>query len=340
MMMNPEVSVIIPAYNSEQYLQRAIVSVLDQTYYNLEVIVVDDASTDGTVEIARSFNDKRLKIIENQQNLGVSGARNRALKAARGNWIALLDSDDWYAPERIEKLLLAARENNADLIADDLYLVRDGEFHPWSTLLRENGNPISSVELIDAVKFIESDRLPPVTASRTWSFGYTKPLIKKEFLIKNNLNYDEDIKVGEDFALYLRCLLHQGRYIFLPQAYYFYRNRESSLSTRTPTEYLAQSCQVTQYFMDTEPSVRNNFELFMAMSKNLIIFEKRLTHERIIKSIKQTNLLNTIKEILAHPHSGVDLLAKLLVIARRKITTNFLLKKEEKYNFEKMEIEI
>ncbi len=339
-MMNPEISVIIPTYNSEQYLSQAIASALNQTYYNLEVIVVDDASRDGTLQVASSFQDKRLKIIENQENLGVSGARNRGLKAARGNWIALLDSDDWYAPERIEKLLLAAREHDADLVADDLFLVREGEFYPWSTLLKENGNPISSVELIDAVKFIESDRLPPVTAPKTWSLGYSKPLIKKEFLTRNNLNYDEEIKVGEDFALYLRCLLCQAQYIFVPQAYYFYRNRESSLSTRTPTEYLAQSCQITQYFIDTEVSVQTDFELFMAMSKNLIIFEKRLAYERIIESIKQKDLLNTIKEILAHPHLGVDLFAKLLVIARRKITSNLLAKKERAYNCEDLEIEI
>ena len=339
-MMNPEVSVIIPAYNSEKYLFQAIASALNQTYDNLEVIVVDDASTDQTVRIARSFRDKRLKILENKQNLGVSGARNRALQAARGNWIALLDSDDWYAPQRIEKLLLAARENDADLVADDLYLVSDHESHPWSTLLRENGNSMSSVKLIDAVKFIESDRLPPVTAPKTWSLGYTKPLIRKEFLEKNNLNYDEDIKVGEDFALYLRCLLRQARYIFVPQAYYFYRNREFSLSTRTPTEYLVQSCQITQYFIDTEVSVKTDFELFMAMSKNLIIFEKRLAYEGIIKSIKQKDLLTTFKQLLDYPYLGVNLLEKLLVIARCKITANLLPKKEGAYNFEELEMEI
>ena len=340
MMMNPEVSVIIPAYNSEQYLSKAIASVLDQTYYNLEVIVVDDASSDQTLQVAQSFKDQRLKIIQNKQNLGVSGARNRALAVARGNWIALLDSDDWYAPKRIEKLLLTAWENNADLIADDLYLVRDGEFYPWSTLIKENGDSISSVELIDAVKFVESDRLPPVTASRTWSLGYTKPLIRKDFLIKNNLNYDEDLKVGEDFALYLRCLLNQARFIFVPQAYYFYRNREFSLSTRTPIDYLTESCQMIQYFMDLEPSIRNDVELFMAMSNNLIIFEQRLVYERIIKSIKQKDLLNTIKEILAHPYVGVDLLTKLLVIARRKIITNLLPKQEKTYNCKKLEIDV
>ncbi|MGF1541076.1 MAG: glycosyltransferase family 2 protein [Pleurocapsa sp.] len=339
-MIRPEVSIIIPAYNSEQYLHGAIASALGQTYYNIEVIVVDDASTDGTLEVARSFKDSRLKIIENQHNLGVSGARNRALQVARGQWIALLDSDDWYAPERIAQLLIAADEQDADLVADDLYLVREGEYYPWSTLLRENNHSLSSVELIDGVKFIESDRLAPVNTGRTWSLGYTKPLMKKQFLHQNNLNYDEDIKVGEDFALYLKCLLRQARYIVVPQAYYFYRNREFSLSTRTPAEYLKQSSQLTQYFINTETSIQSDRQLLMAMSKNLIIFEERLAYERILKSLKQKNLINVIQETLACPQAAASLLAKLLAVARRKITNNLLSRPEQIYNFKELEIEI
>ncbi|MGL6343088.1 MAG: glycosyltransferase family 2 protein, partial [Waterburya sp.] len=102
--MKPEVSVIVPAYNSEDYLPKALESVFNQTYNNLEVILIDDASSDATVKIANSFNDKRLKIIKNQQNKGVSYSRNCGIKQAQGNWIALLDSDDWYAPDRLEKL--------------------------------------------------------------------------------------------------------------------------------------------------------------------------------------------------------------------------------------------
>ena len=336
--MKPTVSVIIPAYNSERYLSQALTSVLNQTYRNIEVIVVDDASNDDTVKIAYSFTDNRLKVLENQENLGVSGARNRALKIARGEWIALLDSDDWYAPQRIERLLSVAQQHNADLIADDLFLVRGRESVPWSTLLRENGALPATVELIDAVKFIESDRLPPITAPRNWSFGYTKPLIRKAFLDQHQLNYDEEIEVGEDFALYFRCLLHQAKYILVPEAYYFYRNREASLSTRTPTEYLAQSCQLTQYFIDTEASVRANHKLLMAMSENLIVFEKRLAYERIIRSIKRKDWLNTTKEILINSYVGGDLVAKLLALMWRKIITNLLPNKECKYNFEEFGI--
>lgn len=136
----PEVSVIIPAYNTAAYVAQAIESALDQTFKNIEVIIIDDASTDATVKVAKRFSDERLKIFVNHQNLGAGGARNRALRTAKGKWIAVLDSDDWYAPERLEKLLQLAYTEEADLIADDLYLIRDGEKAPWSTLIAERGS--------------------------------------------------------------------------------------------------------------------------------------------------------------------------------------------------------
>ncbi len=102
--MNPEISVIIPAYNCEQYINKAIESVLKQTFNNFEIIVIDDGSQDNTYQIANSYKDERISIIRNQQNLGVSTARNFGIEEAKGNWIALLDADDWYSPQRLENL--------------------------------------------------------------------------------------------------------------------------------------------------------------------------------------------------------------------------------------------
>jgi len=98
--MNPKVSVIIPAYNTEKYISQAIESALTQTEQSVEVIVVNDASTDATLEVVKSFSDERLTLINNEYNRGAGYARNRAIQESRGEWVAVLDSDDWYAPER------------------------------------------------------------------------------------------------------------------------------------------------------------------------------------------------------------------------------------------------
>ncbi len=100
---NSLVSIIIPTYNRANLVQRAIKSVLTQTYKNIEIIVVDDGSEDNTEEIVREFNDERIKYIRNKENKGVAASRNIGLKFSKGKYITFLDSDDEFLPEKIEK---------------------------------------------------------------------------------------------------------------------------------------------------------------------------------------------------------------------------------------------
>lgn len=332
--MNPEVSIIIPAYNSQEYVSQALKSVFNQSYTNLEVILVDDASTDSTVKIAGSFADKRLTIIKNNRNRGVSYGRNRGIEQAKGKWIALLDSDDWYAPERIEKLLEIAEKSDADLIADDLFLIRDGEQQPWSTLLSESSQDrLLEIALIDAVKFVTSDRLAPVNGKRNWSLGYTKPLIRREFLLENNIRYDENIDVGEDFTLYLECLRRKGRFYLVNQSYYYYRTRVSSLSTRKPTEYLSQSCQITKSFIYREVNSQADSKLLQALWQNLIIFQKRLAYYHLLESAKEKKLLQVIQQIINSPDVLQDLSQKLIMVLTQKLFNIRETKKNSQVNF-------
>lgn len=103
-----DVSVVIPAYNAERYLAEAVESVLRQTFRRLECIVVDDASTDGTARIAQSFHDDRVRYLRVEHG-GVARARNAGMKVARGEWVALLDSDDVWLPDKLERQLSAAK---------------------------------------------------------------------------------------------------------------------------------------------------------------------------------------------------------------------------------------
>lgn len=320
--MNPKVSVVIPSYNSEEYIAQALKSVFNQSYLNQEVILIDDASTDSTVRIARSFSDQRLRIIKNQHNRGVSYARNRGIRQAKGKWIALLDSDDWYGPERLKKLLEVAESKNADLVADDLFFIRDPEEQHWTTLLSESTQyKSSSVSLIDAVTFVSSDRLPPLDAQRGWSLGYTKPLMRREFLLENNIWYNEKISVGEDFILYLECLRQQAKFYLLPQPYYYYRTRVSSLSTRKPTEFLSQSCRITQSLINREVRSTAESHLLQALLQNLIIFQKRLEYYRLIEKIQDKKLLEVIQHMIDNPYVLADLWQKLMMRLKSKLVS-------------------
>ena len=331
--MNPEVSIIIPTYNSEAYIGQALESVFNQTYNNFEVIVVDDASADSTVKVARSFKDNRLKIISNQQNRGVSYGRNRGIEAAKGNWIALLDSDDWYAPQRLEKLLSVAQQKNADLIADNLYLIRDRTLQPWGTLLQENEREFASTQSIDAIDFIKSDRPNSINSKRNWSFGYTKPLIKRDFLIKHGIQYNEAVRVGEDYILYLECLIQQARFVLVPHAYYYYRTRETSLSTRKPTAYLAESCNITQIFINQKANVKNNSQLLQALFENLTIYQQRLAYYQIVEDIKQKRVFKTINQILDRPRILRLLFSRAVGVIQSKLSFILDIKKPTQNEF-------
>jgi succinoglycan biosynthesis protein ExoO len=317
--MKPEVSVILPAYNSERYINKAIQSLLQQTYRNFEVILVDDGSTDSTASIAANLADNRFKIVRKSQNQGVAAARNCALKMAKGNWIALLDSDDWYAPERLQKLLDIAQSYDADLVADDLFLIGDRARAPWSTLFTENKYDRNSINSLDTVGFIETDRPSNNICQRNWSLGYTKPLIKRQFLLDYNIQYDETLKVGEDFVFYLQCLINGGRFFLVSQPYYYYRNRAASLSIRPWSEYLNESCRIVSNLIETEELIRSNPTLVMALSKNLVVLEKRISYYRAVKSIEDRNFWQSCKTLFGEPDLVIYLTIKSIDLCQQKL---------------------
>ncbi len=112
------VSIIMPAYNAEKHIEEAICSVLSQTYENWELLVIDDCSSDRTAELAKAFEtvDSRIRFFRNAQNIGVAGTRNRGIDIATGEWVALLDSDDYWHKDKLEKQLKKAYESRADII--------------------------------------------------------------------------------------------------------------------------------------------------------------------------------------------------------------------------------
>ncbi|MBD2567392.1 glycosyltransferase family 2 protein [Anabaena lutea] len=313
--MNPEVSVIIPAYNTSAYISRSIESALGQTLKNIEVIVVDDASTDNTLEVVSSFTDERLKVFINSENLGAGGTRNRAIEEAKGNWIAVLDSDDWYAPERLERLVQLAYQENADMIADDLYLIKDGEESPWSTLIQESGESIPTTKQIDPVFFVETDiyRKPGL------HLGISKPLFRREFLIQQDIKYDPGIKVSQDFWLALTCLVRGARFFLVPEPYYFYLSRSGSLVFTAKVTRLTQDCEATITFMDKEEILKKQPQLAHALSINYTVFKKHLAYYRVIEPLKDKKWLTALKEMLYNPYFFTYLIRNIPGIINRRI---------------------
>ena len=225
----PLISVVMANYQAGDKLIPAVESVLGQSLGDLELIICDDASGDNSMALAARFAraDPRVRVIGAESNGGPARCRNRGLDAARGQWIAVVDSDDIIHPERFERLLAAAEYRGADIVADDLlHFYEDGS--PVSLLLAEEQNTLFSV------------------TAETWigagidgspALGYLKPLIRADVL--GALRYDESLRIGEDYDLVLRLLLAGASMAVVPEPYYLYRRHSGSISHRLALADLA-----------------------------------------------------------------------------------------------------
>lgn len=230
---DPIVSVVVANFNGERFLADALTSALKQTLSEIEVIVVDDASTDGSLEIARAFErkDKRVRVLTRQAQSGPGGARNDGLAAAKGRWIAILDNDDMMHVSRLEQLVREAEATGADVCADDLLIFQAGATP--TTLLsarqRKRG-------WISAADFISGNKL----LSREPALGYLKPLVRTAFLREHDISYNMDLPIGEDYDFVVKLLAKGARFRLLDMLGYFYRKHASSISHRMSAENVAQ----------------------------------------------------------------------------------------------------
>ncbi len=130
--MNDLVSIITPSYNTAKYITDTIDSVLKQTYENWEMIIVDDCSTDNTDDVVQAYlTDTRIRYLKNEKNSGAAISRNYALREAKGKWIAFLDSDDTWAPEKLEKQIAFMKQNDYKFTCTDYRICLNGEWMPY-----------------------------------------------------------------------------------------------------------------------------------------------------------------------------------------------------------------
>ncbi|MFE0017076.1 glycosyltransferase family 2 protein [Mesorhizobium sp. NPDC059054] len=221
--MQPDVTFVIAAYNAETSIARAIESALAQRGVSIEIIVVDDRSSDRTVEIACAFPPEQVKVIALDQNRGPGGARNAGLEAARGRWIAVLDSDDTVHPERLKCMIARAETQGAQIAVDNLEVVRDAagtRETMFEAKLLEAHPELMLADFIAANIMFEG----------TFSFGYMKPIFERRFLEQHGLRYDETLRIGEDYIFLASTMAKGGRCVVEPTVGYAYHIRQGSIS--------------------------------------------------------------------------------------------------------------
>ncbi|MCM3727697.1 glycosyltransferase family 2 protein [Neobacillus cucumis] len=304
-----KVSVIIPTYNVENYITKCLESVLNQTFENIEVIVIDDVSSDKTVEMVKAFSkkDARIKLLENQKNSGPSYTRNKGIKAATGDFIAFLDSDDWWHHERLSMMTKAAIQLNAEMICDNQYLIDDNSVTPWGTIF-QNGN----VHITEPTRFSAADFINK-------NLGL-KPLIKRSFLKKNHILFEEGLRYGEDYLLFLNCLMNGANAFLLPEAYYFYRAREGSLVTNN-MKLLNQTLSTTKELL-LEPFYTKDPRVKEALENRKKNIQEAIKYYQFMQPIKEGNIAKGVFQLAKSP-------SIFLIFGRRlpKIFKNRVLRK-------------
>jgi succinoglycan biosynthesis protein ExoO len=222
-------SVIIPAYNVSDIVGRAIRSAAAQTFRPLEILVIDDCSTDNTVEVVRALAKEipSLRLLSTPANSGPSAARNVGLREAKADWIALLDSDDAWEAGRLKRLSEVAAATSADFVADNLVLwdpVAQAQFKPAHFPLPEAQKQVTLLDLFGADDNFDFSKA---------TFSIMKPICRLKFLADHNMEYKETLKVGEDFVFYAESLFNGAKIILIKEAYYIY-SMPSGPSGRSP----------------------------------------------------------------------------------------------------------
>ena len=228
-------SVAIAAYNCAPFLRQAVHSALAQTVTDIEVIIVDDQSSDDTLAIARTLaqSDSRVRVFAQTSNGGPAAARNRALAEARGAWFAVLDSDDLYLPDRLAILLAAAERTGADIVADNLVCFSSDDFADVGGFIPAD----QPARWIDMADYLTGARL----FGTPFDLGYLKPMIRLAAIRAAGIAYRPSLRIAEDDELVLRMLDVGLRYWYEPALTYAYRRHVGSISHRLSAANAAES---------------------------------------------------------------------------------------------------
>ena len=208
-MKNPIISIIVPVYNAQNYIEKCLNSILNQDIKDFEIIVVNDASDDDTINILKNYaKNKQIVLINNEENLGTGESRNKGILFARGKYIGFVDNDDWVEKNYFSSMVKKMEEENSDICVSLKIKNHKGRFSKTHLL-----NPTNLKEIV----FVQ--RTAP------WA-----KVIRKEFLIKNNIKFDKTR--GEDICPAFLSAYLAKKISYVDNTKYHCNIRQGSISRR------------------------------------------------------------------------------------------------------------
>lgn len=212
------VSIIIPVYNAEKYLHRCLKSVINQSYKNIEIILINDGSTDNSGEICEAYtvSDNRIRVIHTQNN-GPAAARNTGIKNSKGEFVFFADSDDFIETNALSLLIESYNQYKADIIVGDFNKIKDDIFDSGHNRFFSSSKLLTKQGIIDYTRCYlkKPNRFPLFTQS--WGRLFKQSIIKK-----NNILFNTDLRTFEDVAFNFDYLKHTNKLFFLKEVVYNY----------------------------------------------------------------------------------------------------------------------
>lgn len=269
-----KVSVIVPVYNVENYIEECIKSIINQSLKDIEILVIDDGSQDKSIDIVKTFNDERITIFS-KKNGGLSSARNKGLENAKGKYICFVDSDDYIGGRlALEELYNIGEDDKSDIVVGNCFEV----YHDGSRKEIRRDKEIFIRSCLDSKKFLISFREKNCMYSAVWMNIYRKDFIKENrFIFKEGI-YHED----EEFTP--RVFLAANKISIYPKAFYAYRIRQGSIMN---TKNKKRAYDIIDTCISLEKEFRN------IKNKNL----KKLMLEHEIKLLLKACYDNRISKI-------------------------------------------
>lgn len=216
----PLVSIIIPVYNVEKYIKKCAMSLIRQTYDNCEFVFVNDGTKDKSIKILESINDNRIKII-NQENKGVSAARNKGIETSNGELITFVDADDFVANDYVEYLYNLITNNDADFA--------------YTINLFQSKNELQVVK--DNIKIVDGNESTGILLSPDVVVASCNKIYKKDIIVNNNIKFRTDLYYGEGLNFIIRMSLASKRIAIGERKILYYRKNNMSSAT---TKYNAK----------------------------------------------------------------------------------------------------
>ena len=234
----PVISVIIPVYNGEKTIRETVTSVLNQTFSDLELIIINDGSTDSTLDIVNSINDPRLKVFSYPKT-NQSASRNRGISHARGEYIAFIDADDLWTPDKIEAQYQALQDNPESAVA-----------YSWTDCIDESSQFLRP----GSHKTVNGDVYPYLLVVNFLENG-SNPLIHRESFAEVG-GFDQSLLGGQDRDLYIRLAAHY-HFVAVPLVQVFYRMSPNSISSQILRQEKQCVAVIEKAFLQAPPSLQH-----------------------------------------------------------------------------------